>query len=82
MPNSDNVIHSLFSIFARNGLPEEIVSDNGTQFTSTQFSRFCKERGIKQRLTASYHPASNNEAERFLRVFKHGMRPFGNVKDW
>ena len=35
-------ISSLDNIFATHGLPETIVSDNGTQFTSARFKEYCK----------------------------------------
>ena len=43
-------------MFARNGLPEQLVSDNGPQFTSTEFADFMKGNHI---LSAPHHPASN-----------------------
>ena len=37
---------SLMKLFANNGLPEVIVSDNGTSFTSIQFKEFVTRNGI------------------------------------
>ena len=37
----------LRSVFARNGLPEILVSNNGLQFTSEEFDQFTKTNGIK-----------------------------------
>ena len=52
--------------FAVHGIPEQIVTDNGTQFTSETFEIFVKRNGIKHIKSAPYHPASNGLAERFI----------------
>lgn len=64
----------LREIFARYGLPEQLVSDNGPQFTSTEFEMCMKANGIKHLKTAPYYPASNGEAERFIQTFKHSLK--------
>ena len=40
-------IQALKTFFSNFGLPGEIVSDNGSQFTAQQFQEFCKSNGIK-----------------------------------
>ena len=35
------------AIFARYGIPEVVVTDNGLQFVSDMFKRFCEDNGIK-----------------------------------
>ncbi|XP_053692481.1 uncharacterized protein K02A2.6-like [Sabethes cyaneus] len=61
-------------IFARNGFPETLLTDNGTQFTSEQFEVFCNNRGILHLKTPPFHPQSNELAERFVDTFKQGLR--------
>jgi transposase InsO family protein len=39
-------------------------SDNGGEYTSNDFSDFCKEAGIKRELTVPYNPQQNGVAER------------------
>ncbi|XP_069134332.1 uncharacterized protein [Argopecten irradians] len=39
-------------------LSKEIVSDNGPQFTSSEFELFLSKTGVKHTLVAPYHPAS------------------------
>ena len=64
----------LRTIFSRMAIPSQIVTDNGPQFTASEFERFCKYNGINHTLTAPYHPSSNGEAERFVQTFKQTMQ--------
>ncbi|XP_061190069.1 uncharacterized protein K02A2.6-like [Saccostrea echinata] len=71
---STKTIITLRNIFARNGLPEQLVSDNGPQFVSEEFQKFMKLNGINHIRSAPYHPATNGLAERFVQTFKQGMK--------
>ena len=48
----------LRDIFARHGLPEQLVSDNGPQFVSSDFADFCKNNAIKHIRVSPYHPGT------------------------
>ncbi|KIH64332.1 integrase core domain protein [Ancylostoma duodenale] len=76
MSNSSatKTVKALKSLFARYGLPQTIVSDNGTQFTSEQFKAMCDEGGIVHIKTAPYHPQSNGQAQRFVDTLKRGIK--------
>ena len=67
-------IQELRWIFARFGLPESIVTDNGPQFVATEFADFTRRNGIKHVRVAPYHPRSNGQAERFVQTFKDAMK--------
>ena len=69
-----NTIRVLRELFAVHGIPEQLVSDNGPQFVSTEFLEFCKSNGVKHLRVAPYHPASNGLAERMVQTFKQAMR--------
>jgi hypothetical protein len=46
------------------GVPRIILTDRGPQFVADLFERFCKRLGIDHKLTATYHPQTNSQAER------------------
>ncbi|KAI2646044.1 hypothetical protein H4Q32_028458 [Labeo rohita] len=63
----------LRELFARTGVPEQLVSDNGPQFVSAEFQVFLKNNGIKHVTSAPYHPATNGLAERFVQSLKNAL---------
>lgn len=75
VPNmtSRQTVTALRKLYAQHGVPETIVSDNGTQFTSQEFKEFCKANAVNHILSPPYHPQSNGRAERFVDTFKRGL---------
>jgi hypothetical protein len=71
---SPSTINALNHLFAQFGVPECIVSDNGTQFSSKEFSNFCETVGARHIHTPVYHPQSNGQAERFVDTFKRALQ--------
>ena len=53
------------------GIPRQLVSDNGPQFTSTDF---IKGNGMKHIRLAPYHSSTNGQAECFIRTFKRSVK--------
>ena len=70
---SQATIEKLREIFATDGLPITVVSDNGPSFTSHEFQQFLKGNGINHVTVSPYHPASNGQAERAVRVLNEGI---------
>ena len=64
----------LRSTYARFGIPQTIVSDIGSCFTSSEFKEILELNGINHLTTTPYHPQSNGLAERMVQAFKSGMK--------
>ncbi|GFS26698.1 Pol polyprotein [Elysia marginata] len=62
------------SIFAKFGIPEILISDNGPQFASKEFAQFTECYGILHKTSSPLHPESNGEAERAVRTIKYLLR--------
>lgn len=74
-----NTIAALRRVFSYFGLPEHLVTDNGSQFTSAEFQNFLKENDIEHTLTAPGHPATNGLAERYVGEFKDKLNKIGDT---
>ena len=73
---------------ARHGVPEEVITDNGKQFTD-RFSRYgptrgevlfdkiCRKNGITHRLTQPASPNQNGKVERFHGTFRPEISELG-----
>ena len=51
---SQSTIEKLRIVFATHGLPEMLVSDNGSVFTSAEFEQFTSRNSIRHVLTSPY----------------------------
>jgi len=67
-------IDKLRQVFAVNGLPDKLVTDNGPTFTSEVVSEFMQQNGINHIRTAPFHPASNGLAEWAVQTVKEGLK--------
>ena len=76
--SSINTIRVLRTKFATRGLPEVVVSDNGTAFMSGKFQEFLKKNGIQHLRSAPYHPSSNGLAEQEVQILKEGLKKIIN----
>ncbi|KAL0199134.1 hypothetical protein M9458_007674, partial [Cirrhinus mrigala] len=71
-------------VFPFYGLPEDIVSDQGSQFTSRVWTAFCQHLNINVSLTSGYHPESNGQVERLNQELTRFLRSYchTNQSDW
>jgi transposase InsO family protein len=66
------------------GVPNNIITNNGTQFTAREFKDFCVESGIKVNHASVYHPQSNGQVERSNVMILQGLksRIFDKIKPY
>lgn len=81
LQTAEALVQEVFRLY---GLPEDIVSDRGPQFTSRVWQALFGQLNINVSLTSGYHPQSNGQVERlnqeltrFLRTYCHQ-----NQQDW
>lgn len=70
---SDFVVSKLRETFCRFGIVDTIVSDNGRQFVSDKFKEFIQKNKIRHVRTSPGHPATNGQAENFVKTLKKSL---------
>ncbi|CAI6344904.1 unnamed protein product [Macrosiphum euphorbiae] len=66
--DATGVIRILKKFCDDRGIPDRIISDRGTCFTSRAFNRFCLDREIAHTLNSTRHPQANGQVERANRT--------------
>jgi transposase InsO family protein len=79
VPSGREICAAFTAAMRRYGVPSEVLTDNGGQFTGRYvkpqpvevlFERICRENGIKQRLTKPASPTTTGKIERLHRTFR------------
>ena len=80
---SSATIENVRTTFAQLGIPQTVVTDNGSCFVGAEFKQFLTKNGIRHVTSAPYHPSSNGLAERAVQTVKQGLKKLreGSVKD-
>ena len=68
---STGLVHHLRSFFATFGIPEELSSDGGPEFTAGHTEDFLRQWGIRHRVSSISFPQSNGRAEVAVKTAKH-----------
>ena len=63
-------------VIHRFGVPRRIVHDNGPQFVSQPFQRFCNKFRIQSVSSTAYYPPANGLAEAFNKTIGKLLRKF------
>lgn len=66
--SSQHVLKALENFVQDFGLPDRIISDRGSCYTSHQFEQYCHDNGINHTLNSTQHPKGNGMVERANRT--------------
>ena len=81
---ASQIARELIGMFARVGVPEEILTDQGPNFMSSLLQELYRLLQIKRIRTTPYHPQTDGLVERFNGTLKAMLKKFVNrtQKDW
>lgn len=74
--SSKAVADALIQYFSKIGIPDERVSDQGSNFLSKLMTQLYEQLGITKIKTSIYHPEANGLIERFNKTLKAMLRKF------
>ena len=72
----------LINLFAIEGYPDEIVTDNGPPFSSQEFNRFLSKLGITHTTSSPLYPRSNGSVERMVQTVKTLLSKNSNTRSF
>ena len=68
------IVEELMVFFSRIGIPSELLSDGGSQYTAKLMQEALRLLGINHALAAPYHPETNGLCEKANDTLKHMLR--------
>ena len=82
--DAEHIAEELVKVFARVGIPEEILTDQGSNFTSQLLAELYKMLHVHPIRTSPYHPQTDGLVERFNKTLKSMLRKaaVSEGKDW
>jgi ribonuclease HI/transposase InsO family protein len=72
---SEQAVTFFTNIIHRFGVPNSIITDNGTQFTGKKFLDFCEDHHIRVDWAAVAHPMMNGQVEHANGMILQGLKP-------
>jgi transposase InsO family protein len=72
---SEQAVAVFTNIIHRFGVPNSIITDNGTQFTGRKFLDFCEDHRIRVDWAAVAHPMTNGQVECANSMILQGLKP-------
>ena len=70
---AESTINTIKSVMSEYGVPEKLISDSGSQYTSQEFRNFAKEYDFQHSMSSPYHHQANGKAERHIDTFKRTL---------
>ena len=82
--DAETIAEELIKVFARVGIPKELLTDQGTNFTSQLLAEVYRLLHVKALRTTPYHPQTDGLVERFNKTLKEMLRKTADEegKDW
>ena len=71
---SHAIINHLKSIFSEYGIPDKLVTDNGAQYSSTEFKQFATVYGFEHITSSPRYPQSNGSSERMVQTVEYILK--------
>ncbi|CAN6324259.1 unnamed protein product [Urochloa humidicola] len=72
---SEEAVKFFTDIVHHFGVPNSIITDNGTQFTGSPFLEFCDDHNIRVDWASVAHPRTNGQVERANGMILRGLKP-------
>ena len=81
---TETVAEAMFEVFTRVGVPGEVLSDQGAQFTSGLMKEVSRLLSLKQLVTTPYHAMCNGLVEKFNGTLKSILKKLcaERPRDW
>jgi hypothetical protein len=67
-------------VICKHGIPDDIITDRGTQFVNRFWERVCSHMSIDQRLSTAFHPQTDGQTERQNQTMEQYLRAFINYE--
>jgi transposase InsO family protein len=73
--STEKAVSFFTDIIQRFGVPNSIITDNGSRFTGKKFLEFCDKYHIHVDWAAIAHPQTNSQVERANGMIVQGLKP-------
>ncbi|XP_044756800.1 uncharacterized protein K02A2.6-like [Coccinella septempunctata] len=77
---SNTIVKHLKNIFGRLGIPQILMSDNGTQYTAFEFKKFAENWQFQHHTSSPHYPRSNGMVERSIQTIKNILKKCSESK--